>query len=290
MTNNERTIPQPSDAPPSTPAGHDIFTDPALSQTLNEDPLFRFLQTNWRQVLLVVGFIVAVVYARQVFQDTRVADMERSADVFNRARNEYDQIRSLEAQLTQAKKALADKKPDEKVAKENKKETVDPAVAKVADLEKQIADARRRIEGHLGSLVDARSPYRELGELYKGLLARDAAGEGKGLAELRAAIGVPTGTVQLGEKPDLVTELKAMALARTLIDSPDTRSEGVGALGELASKGTYTRVSAGLTLAHIANSPAERTEALKSLEGVLAAQPEQESLLSSEIARLKGAN
>jgi len=294
VTNKERSIPQPSDVPPVTPPGHDIFTDPALSQTVTEDPLFRFLQSNWRQVLLVVGFIVAVVYARQVFHDTRVADMERSADIFNRARSEYEQIVSLEGQLADARKRLGEKKaeapkPADQKATDKKEQKDDAAATRVADLEKQMGDARRRIEGHLGSLADARSPYRELGDLYKGLLAQVTAADGKGAAELRAAIGVPTGSVQIGEKPDLATELKAMALARALIDSGDTRNEGVTALNDLATKGNFTRVSAGLTLAHIANSPEERQGALRILEAILTAQPEQESILGPEIARLKGA-
>lgn len=288
MTNNERSIPQPSDTPPGTPPGHDIFADPALSQSLKEDPLFRFIQANWRQVLLVIGFVVAAVYARQVFRDTRVADMERSADIFNRARSEYEQIVSLEGQLVDAKKRVGDDRGEVKKGAETTDGKVDPGTARVTELERQIADARRRVEGHLGSLVDARSPYRELGDLYRGLLGRVTAGEGKGIAELRAAIGIPTGTVQLGEKPDLVTELKAMALARALIDSADTRAEGVAALTDLATKGNFTKISAGLTLAHIANSAAEREAALRILEAILVAQPEQENILGSEIARLKG--
>ncbi|MFM1847557.1 MAG: hypothetical protein RL417_1031 [Pseudomonadota bacterium] len=292
MTNNERTIPQSPEAPPATPAGHDIFTDPALQQSLKEDPVFRFLQRNWRQVLLVVGCVVALVYARQVFQDTRVADMERSADIFNRARTEYEQIVSLERQLGDARKRLAESEkiaaaPKDGVKKDEKVDST-PAT-RVADLEKQVGDSRRRIEGHLGALADARSPYRELGVLYKGLLARETAEAGKSVAAMRGAFGIESGVPTLGDKPALPVELQVMALARTLIDSPETRGDGVAALGELAARGVYTRVSAGLALAQIANSEAERESARKLLEGILTAQPEQESFIAPELARLNAA-
>jgi hypothetical protein len=178
----------------------------------------------------------------------------------------------------------------EKQAGDKKDEKGDAAAtARVADLEKQVGEARRRIEGHLGSLVDARSPYRELGTLYKGLLAGSTAEPGKQVAEMRAAFGLPSGTVALGEKPELATELQAMALARALLNNEETRGEAIAALREIAANGIYTRVSAGLALAHIARSPDERGSALALLETILAAQPEQESFLGPEIARLKAA-
>lgn len=271
-----------------TPEGHDIFTDPALRQTINDDPVFRFFQRHWRQVLLLVGCVAALVYAQQVFRDTRVADLERSADIFNRARAEYEQILGLEVQLADARNKLGDKKDDaKKGTTESDPKAVDPAEGRVTELERQLGEAQRRIEGHLGSLVDARSPYQELGGLYKGLLARGSAAPEKRVAEMRAALGVASGSVALGEKPDLATELRAIALARTLIDGVETRNEGIEALSELATKGVYTRVSAGVALAHIASSPAERESALSILEGILAAQPEQESFVGPEIARLK---
>lgn len=265
---------------------------------MEDDPLFRFLKDYWRQILLVVGVILAGVYARQVFRDTHVAEMERAADIFVRARSEFEQSTKLRTELAEARLRLveleqAPSAPQKKGAAAGAKaEAASPkpdtaaAASRVADLEKQLADSSRRLDGHLGSLADVRSPYREFGSLYRGLAARAAAGDGNAVAEMRAALGVGTGTIAVPTKPDLATELKAMALARALLDSPEGRGEGRQALTELATKGVYVNVSAAVALAHTARTPEERSAALKVIENLLATHPEQETILRPEVARL----
>jgi hypothetical protein len=307
VSNNEHPLPPPAPhTPPATPSprqggspvspgGHDIFTDPALAEPLQSDPVFRFIKDYWRQALLVIGMILAVAYARQVFRDTHVAEMERAADIFARARSEFEQSTKLREQLGEARVQLAEKESasakgsGEKNAGAPPPAETEAAKSRVADLEKQLADSMRRLDGHLGALADVRSPYREFGQLYRGLAARAGAGDGGAVAEMRAAFGVPTGTVPLAVDPDLPTELKAMALAKALLDSPEGRVEGRNALAELAHKGVYVNVSAALALAHTASSGEERQAALTVLESIVAAHPEQQSLLGQEAARLRAA-
>jgi len=308
VSNNEHPLPPPSphslasapasgrEGAPVTPAGHDIFTDPALAEPLKNDPVFRFLKDYWRQSLLIVGMVFAVAYARQVFRDTHVAEMERAADIFARVRSEFEQGTTLREQLGEARARLAEKEGAAKSQGTSDKKAgtppmadTDAAKSRVADLEKQLADSTRRLDGHLGALADVHSPYREFGELYRGLAARVAAGDGGAVAEMRAAFGVPTGTVALAAKPDLPTELKAMALAKALLDSPEGRAEGRSALAELAQKGVYVNVSAAIALAHTASSIEERKAALTILESIVVSHPEQQGLLGQEAARLRAA-
>lgn len=248
-----------------------FFGDPFAEKVAAEDPVFRFISKNWRNIVTSVVAAVAIFYAYNVFQETQRSAMESAGDGFIQVQREFDSYVGLVASLSDAKK-----KDLEKDAK---------AKEEVEKLQKQVDDAKKRMQNSIEALSNTREPYVRLAVLYRGLLARES-------GDAQALKGIFSATAwaeikNLNSNERLLAELEGLAYARALLDSDSTVGEARSLLKRLSIEGNFVHVAAGLSLAAIASSQAERKEALSVLGQINDAHPEQNSLLRDELNRLK---
>jgi len=272
-----------SEQPAPTPEPkHDIFTDPALARPFTEDPLFRFLKRHWKHLLLAVGAALAIVYTRNVFEETRTAELERAGDIMNRVRSEYATLGTLEGELASRQAAVTRLAADPRAEGKAKEEAAGEAAAAGQKLD----ESRRRLESFLLALSDTRPPYRDLVPLYRTLIAR--AGNDEAKVRETLPLLAPAALSKPEAQERFVEELRALVAGRLLIDDDATLGEARARLKLLASEGAYVQVPAALSLSRIARSPEDRAEARTLLETIASKQPEQLALLQEELDRLRG--
>lgn len=255
--------------------GHSpLFESGSVQQTLAEDPLAIFLNKYWRQVVVVAAIIAAGFYAKNVFEETYTASMQRAAAVFSDMRAQYANLNSLLAEQEKLKG-----QPIAQGESAEKSET-----DKQEQLKKQIEDSETRLLDLLRALQDEREPYRSLGNLYRGLFAHQ-----KGDFEaMQAQLGsFNWKAAEASSKERYFAELAALALARAELDQDSQRESGQSLLKQLAAESEYVQVSAALTLARIAKTEQERTEISQQIESILQKSPQQSEILEPELSRLK---
>lgn len=270
--------PTQSETPPASTesrfAGHDIFQDPALAETMKDDPLFLFLKKWWLQVVFVGAAIVLGVYAKGAFEDTYRAEQGRSADLFMELQARFDEIPGLEAALA---KALA----DEAKAGDKKED----AAKKVTAARNALDQSKARVESVLASLADTKKPYSDLAQLYRGALAARSGD----VAAASTALSTDSWTkiVDTQSNERFYAELGALVLARAQLDQAASVASARSALRSLAQQGSFFDVAAGLALASASQTAEEKQEARGALELILTRSPEQSEALSAALERLQ---
>jgi len=277
----------PTESPEHSSSDHRIFQDPAIEQTVAEDPLFKFLQKWWKNMLVIGLAVFAIVYGKQVFQDTYEASMRRAAGVYGNMRQEYLQYVDLQQQVA-ALQATTDEesKSTEKTNSEDTGAEESESAKKLKELTQQLQDSSTRLGGYLNALRSEREPYSIFASLYSGLLAihrKDIATARKELAQFDwRSITAEDGSERF------YAELASSSLSRALLDQETTVSEGIAILAQLAQDGMYFHVSSALTLASIASTEEEKEQARLVLQDISEKHPEQAELVSDELKRLTG--
>lgn len=252
----------------------EVLGDPTVSRTISEDPVFKFLFKWWRQLLTLAVAAAVVFYGRQQFEQARLARMGEASDLYRRVAAEFNNLSLIEQRLKQDR---LQSDVDENAGAESG--------FSAANLERQRQDSERRLKELLASLADTRRPYEGLSDLYKALLARfsgEAFKAGQLLAEAHGWEALKTGSAAR-----FAAELKALALARILLDSESDYAQARSILKALAEKGELVNVSAAVSLSRISLGQEEKKEALQAIEKLIGQYPEQAALLDEEVARLK---
>ena len=253
-----------------------IFTDPAIAEAAQDDPVIQYFVQNWRSILTVVVAIPLLMFGYNTFRSTNEAKRAAASATFGEIRNVYTGIQTEDEQLRTAKKDL--EKGD--AAKK------DELTKKVTELEGKISSDRDRIGKMLQSLEETGiQPFPVLARLYRGLLA---ARDGNS-AQVRTLLGGISweNVTPVDSNERLVAELSALVAGRSLLDTPDSVKEGQALLLKLAQQGQFTRTQAALALAAVAETPEDKSTALAAIEKLQADQPEQQKFLTDAVDRLK---
>lgn len=258
-----------------------LFTDPTLAQTAAEDPLFKFLSTHWKQVLLLIGAVLAGYFGNQSFQETYLSSMRRSGELFSNLQKQIDQIDIEQGALLSLREEAKQKSADAAVSEAQKEE-----IAKnIKEKEQSLIKLQERSGEMITALSDSREPYNELALLYRQLLQTRAANAAS-IAQLQP-VRSDWENVDAKSAERFISEASAFNAAGLKLDRADSASQASETLKNLSKNGVYLHVPAALRLARIASTVEQRAEALIVLEELSTRMPEQSSVLQAEIARLK---
>lgn len=250
--------------------GFEVLKDEFKTQT-HEDPIFRYIAESWRQILVGVLIVVAVLYARRAFIETQDQDARRSADALSKVQAQLDRYVSLKSSPPPI---------DPKLSKEEQDKILKAHSDQLTEISSQLNQA-------ITSLGDTRAPYQTLAPIYRAIAAKEEGNTQKALSEL--SLVDPFASDPTADPAGrLVGELSAILRARILLDQSGKENEGREIMKTLGEKGSFVRVPAALSLALLANSPEDKAQALSILEAIVRDEPSQEPLLSSAIERLRG--
>ncbi|RMG41076.1 MAG: hypothetical protein D6719_09320 [Candidatus Dadabacteria bacterium] len=277
---------QESGSKDSKDQSHRIFEDPAISEAIKEDPLFKFLSEYWKQVLVIVAAAVAIFYGREAYNRNYLIAMQHGGDQLATLRKEYAEYEGMLAELEDLKTKVQNQagKKDAKALKDKKSEGTSEDQKKLADLEKRLKDKREQVLEMAGYLEQSHPPYPQIGKIYKALVARH---DGN-LEQLKALLGGFNWQQTPEDDPArFYAENAALVLARSLVDDKESYSQARSILKNLAEKGLYAAVPAALTLARISATDEEKAEARMALEDLIKRQPEQVELIEPELNKLR---
>ncbi len=253
-------------------ASHDIFQDPALAQTVKDDPLFLLLKKWWVHIAVFAGAIILGIYAKGVFEETGRAELMRASDIFTELESRFEDIPALETALAKAQSeaaAATDKKDD--------------AQKKVTEAQAALDQGNARLASLVTSLEESTQPYTELGKIYRGALAARAGNR----EAARTVLSLTRwGTLKPERTPErFMAELEALVLARAELDDLANAAAGRATLRSLTEQGLFMAIPAGVALASSAASSQEKAEAKAALENLKAKFPEQTELLDNALTR-----
>ena len=249
--------------------------DPFIKRVITEDPLFRFLFKWRRPIIWLAAAAAAVVYVQYYLDQSRQESRRRGADLYADVRKEMKSLEALQDEAADLARGGGKKEGEEKAKLDGKK----------AELAKSIEDSQARLSGKLSALGDQKPPYNALAKAYRALAAARA-GEAGPVEQALKGFDLER-SFELPGQEGLFVELPALLLARSLLDSEAGQKAGRETLRMLAEKGRFARVAAALTLAGVAESEQDRSQALALLQEVKKAMPEQGSLIEGEIERLQ---
>lgn len=248
---------------------HDLFQDPALSQTLQDDPVAKFLVSNFKGLLILVLAALCALYLRSQFQQTSDVRLAEASETFERVRTSVDELQKINEKAAQSPSSSATPEPT-------------PDVARVT----------RSAQDSLEALKSGPEPYSLMAPMYADLLAvnrRDLKVEDLSKSSTDQALQTVQSTAWRETnsiEKRLILELQALAATRRLLDQEDTFERGFASLTLLAQESSYVRPSATLTLLRIASTPEQKASALVIAQEVSRLFPEQAEKLDIEIKRL----
>ena len=244
-----------------------VIEDATVAQTLKEDPIIRFLYLRRWEVCCVLVAAGALFYSVQQYRRSYSENMSRAADAYAEVRDEYAQLGALQVKLDEREQAA-----------ENTEKEDSGSVQEDFDL------VKRRLESKLRILAEREPPYDKISSVYNALLAV----AGRDPAEVEKFLENVNWDRQSGQLSlkRLLGESSALMLARALLDDPDRFQTGWETLKALAQGGQHVHVPAVLTMARIASTDAQRADVRAGIDAIIAAYPEQESLLEEERQRM----
>lgn len=276
-----------------------------IEQTIAEDPLMKFVQRRWREIAFLLLAVFAVLYGKNVFEETRRESRSRSADLLLNLQSQVEQLRVGIEELKK-KEQEANKSSD---GASDKKGESQEATVKESGKEKQeeeVQALRKRLEQNIDSafelnraLAQERAPYSELPELYTQLLSsyraiikKEKGQEDSGISssKLREIL-----SAKALEQGGLLAELKIFQGALVLLEKEGASSEVVGILRDLVAQGNITGVPALLALSALVESSGssespETAMSSEELKGLAASyierNPEQAAMLRRELPQL----
>lgn len=260
--------------------GGGVFDDPTISQTVAEDPLFKFFQ-RWSNHIFGTVLVVLLVWSvTRMLESTHIAGQMSAAQIYAALRNNVAEINGIDRELT-----------EQQVKLQNLQKEEGDSTTQIAAIEKEMKDLSERRarlvtsgEGKAVALREQKSPYDVIGRMYAVLLSV----QNPTVKSLPAEMNKVQWQAVRPDNPErLFLEVGALRLARSYLDQEALRTQGMATLNELADKGVYMHAMAGRTFAEVANNEDEKRTALTILEEILAAHPEQAEVLEDILQQLK---
>ena len=258
----------------------DILRDEVIARAVSEDPLFKFLKVYWRQVLVVVGAVLAGYFGNQFFEQSYIESMKRSGDILAGVHQQLAVLEIQKRELGKAEQESAAAAADAKKSAEEK----DSAVKKAAGLKDEIQQGQDRLKELLLALSDSRKPYDSIARIYQGILAAQS---GDMEAARTSLEGFDWQALKPESKERFFAETAGLALAGAMLDDDAAYSRSRELLKSLATGGAFLNIAAAIRLGRISLSPDERKEALAVIEDLRGRFPEQAALLDAESSRLR---
>ncbi len=257
----------------------DIFADPTLTAPGADDPFAVFISTYWKKLLAVLLAAGVIFYGYNAFQDTRNASQARAADLYSRVRVSYQETIKLEEDFQKAKTALAEVKgAADAPERVEAQKLLDESKAKFTD---SLAKLKQVVQ----ALGDTREPYAKIAGIYSQLLERLVAETEGRKATVMAGEDFTKLAADSNER--FIAELNAVVRARVMLEDDATYEEGKNLLKSLAKSGSFVRVAAASSLAHLVRNPEEKKETAALLQQIIAEQPEQADLLEKDLASVR---
>ncbi len=248
----------------SNNTARDIYADPKLEEAKADDPVYDLIKEHWKQFATTVVAILVGIYFIQTFQESYKSSMETSSDLFQRLQVSFKDYQSANVEL----KNLTSN-PTENAKPEN--------AEKITDLNKKISESKSQVEQLINSAADSREPYKSFSALYNAYLYKESS------PAISKEILKPISDWKNADKADsserLLAELAALQLAKSELESPENRENGIDILKELITDGVYTSVSAAKILISSSNNDTEKAAAKEKIESLIQKHPEQSDLL-----------
>lgn len=261
---NEQSQQQAPRAP-----SRNIFEDPAIAAAAQNDPFARWVIRHWRTIVGILVAIAAGMLGYHRFTSVALEKRAAATAVLNSVQENYSQLLKKDEALVSLKgdeAAATDPAEKEKIKKEIESTT------------REVDQLRDKVTLMVDSL-DASSPYGQLKNLYKGLLASRVKDYDKtqGILALQSweQIGKPDSSERF------IAELLTYGLARSLIDSDTHREFARTQLAGLAERGSFAAVQAASTLSLIAQTDAEKAQAQELVAKLRVKFPSQQRYLST---------
>jgi hypothetical protein len=247
---------------------HSIFEDPAIAEAAKDDPVVRFISRNWKTVIGALMAVALSMVAYNSFKNTAEQKRATATQTLMDIQQGYKAITEKQQELTTLTKDHSSETDPKK--KEQVQQKIDAAT-------KELNQLRDRTTLVVDSLKSPR-PFDMLAQLYRGLIAARFGDYAITQGVLSSTSWEAVGASDSAER--MVAEFAVLGLARSLVDAPNSREPVMGALGNLASKGTFAAVQAAVTLATIASTPEEKVKAREVVGEVSRRFPAQEKFLA----------
>lgn len=258
----------------STPASRNIFEDPAISEAAKNDAFVRFIARYWRSALLTLVIVAGSMVAYNIFTTTAA---QKRGDATARLSEIQDTYKTIVAKQEELENLRGEQ---QKGADQKAK---DEAGVKLDASTKELEQLRAKISLMIAAL-DSPQPFDTLANLYKGLVAgrfRDY--------ETTNSILVSNSWEQAGKagSPERsISEVVALGLAKTLVESDAYRQTAKQTLQALAERGSFVAVEAVDALSLLATTPEEKASVSSLIAEVKKRFPVQEKYLSDATARV----
>lgn len=272
---NPREANRPGQSEYSRKAALNVVNQPSGAATSAHDDPFanwlietgKSLRESWQQAVVGILVVAAAVYFIQVFRTQGEQEGVEAAALFQRIGSDISQWRATKSELTQKQELNS-------AAKSTPTEKATPAVSAddLKKLQEDLDQQHTRIVEGLKALGDAQAPYPEMAQFY-GTIMTIEQGDASALVGLLDSIQVDS-VIKLSGRARMLAELKLLATARALLDSPENQKLARSALSRLASEGQYTAPVALMALARTAQSVEEKNAAREFLEKLPADQSE----------------
>lgn len=236
---------------------HDLFRDPALGASWQDDPVATFLLANWKVILASLLALFGFFYFKSQIEVTANSRVAESSETFDKARK--------------AVVSLLD-------TKERKLSQDGDNAEKSADNQAENEKLMRSAIDSLNALKSGPDPYAVLAPIYENLLQQSGL-KASDLGKIDWERNVSS-----GER--LALELQEFVLIKKLLDSNDGFREAVSRLSKLAEKGSYLRAPAALTLLRVVEDPQDKAKAIFIGQDVAKSYPEQAARIETELKRL----
>lgn len=297
----------------------------AIQQTIAEDPLLRFFEKRWREIVVTLVIVFGVFYGRDVFEQTRLESLRGSADLLLDLQAQVEELRVL-SESGEGPSSVNEVSPEESGDDEEGKpkeptssdEEVEPEEETVSDEElgaqtgektQVVSDKTdetdntdetmerpeptkwergiERANELARALSQERSPYSELSVIYTRVIAAMEAQSGKGSVD-----GIAADRKSVGKEFEgVLEELQFFQQALILSQEDETLKDSMVLLQELVQKGSFTGSASLSLLLELSETELGKTtvseDQLKTLSSsYIARNPEQAALLKKELPQL----
>jgi len=258
-----------SDQPSGRTPSRNLFEDPAIAASAQNDPFARWVIAHWRTILVVLIAIAAGMLGYNRYTTVRLEKRSAATAVLQGVQDAYKELRAKDENLRTLKEQEAS--TTDAAEKEKLKVSIESTGREVDQLRDKVT--------LMVDALDQAQPYSQLKTLYQGLLAARTNDYDKVQGALNAQSWERTGDPE--SKDRFVAELVTFALARSLIDSDPHRDFARTQLTALAERGSFAAVQATNALSLIVQSEADKKQLDEIVAKVRMKFPAQQRFLSN---------
>lgn len=258
-----------SEQPGNRAPARNLFEDPAIAASAQNDPFARWVIAHWRTIVVVLAAIAAGMLGYNRYTTVRLEKRAAATAVLQGVQDSYGELRAKDESLRTLKQQEAT--ATDAAEKEKLKASIESTSREVDQLRDKVT--------LMVDALDPAPPYSQLKSLYQGLLAARLKDYDKVQSALTTQSWEQTGEPESTER--FVAELVSFALARALIDSDSHRDFARTQLAAISERGSFAAVQATNALSLIAQSEADKKQLDELVAKVRMKFPAQQRFLAS---------